>query len=50
MKGFAPGVFIPEAPGDDEVLGRLEEVEDDRPRFTALGFCLSAARDIRLNN
>ena len=31
VTGAAQGVLLSQAPGDDEVLGGVEEVEDDRP-------------------
>ena len=38
--GPAQGVLLSEAPGDDEVLGRVKEVEDDRPGLNFFGiFC-----------
>ena len=31
VTGAAQSVLLSQAPGDDEVLGGVEEVEDDRP-------------------
>ena len=44
--GSAEGVLLLKAPGDDEVLSGVKEVEDDSSRLQTLGFCLTASRDI----
>ena len=36
--GFAEGVLLLKARRDDEILGRVEEVENDRTGLQALGF------------
>ena len=36
--GFAEGVLLLEARRDDEILGGIEEVENDRTGLQALGF------------
>ena len=41
--GSAEGVLLLEARGDDEILGGIEEVEDDRTGLQALGFRVSEA-------
>ena len=41
--GVAKGVLLLETRRDDEILGRVEEVEDDRAGLQALGFRVSEA-------
>ena len=44
--GFAEGVLLLKARRDDEILGRVEEVENDRTGLQALGFRVSQAWDL----
>ena len=44
--GFAEGVLFLETRRDDEILGGVEEVEDDRAGLQALGFRVSEAWDL----